>query len=191
MKAPPIHESSGCLPPPEARKACPLSPPVPAISSPFAIHRILVPIDFSPCSTKALRYAIPLASQFRARLCLLHVAEGYYPISPLGPVDPASADALARGDAAGQLAQLATCEIARQVPVDILARNGYPPKEIVRAAREFYCDLIVISTRGYTGLKHVLAGSITESVVRNAPCPVLVVREREHEFISVESRGIQ
>ena len=68
--------------------------------------------------------------------------------------------------------------------MDILARYGYPPKEIVRAAREFYADLIVISTRGYTGLKHALADSVTDAVVRCAPCPVLVVREHEHEFVA-------
>ena len=54
---------------------------------------------------------------------------------------------------------------------------------IVDSARMLKVDLIIISTHGYTGLKHVLLGSTTERVVRHAPCPVLVVREGEHEFI--------
>jgi nucleotide-binding universal stress UspA family protein len=177
MKAIATHSS------PEFQNRTTSAPTPAAPPGGFTIRRILVPIDFSPHSVKALQYAIPLANRFRARICLLHVAEGYYPISPLGPVDPTSAEARSRGDAAGRLAQFATREIARQVPVDITARSGYPSAEILRAAREFYVDLIVISTRAYTGLKHLLAGSTTESVVRRASCPVLVVREHEHEFV--------
>jgi hypothetical protein len=43
---------------------------------------------------------------------------------------------------------------------------------------------IILSTHGYTGLKHALLGSATKRVVRHAPCPVLVVRQREHEFLA-------
>jgi nucleotide-binding universal stress UspA family protein len=55
--------------------------------------------------------------------------------------------------------------------------------EIVGAAKKLESDLIVISTHGRTGLKHVFMGSVAENVVRLAPCPVLVVREHEHEFV--------
>src|ERR1051326_3587724 len=95
-----IQEFGDSPSPSDGSKACPFSPPGPATPSSLSLHRIFVPLDFSPCSIKALQYAVPLARQFRARLCLLHVAQGYYPISPVGPLDPASADALARGDAA-------------------------------------------------------------------------------------------
>ena len=54
---------------------------------------------------------------------------------------------------------------------------------IADVARELASDLLVISTHGYTGLKHVLMGSIAEHVVRYAPCPVLVVRQQEQEFV--------
>jgi nucleotide-binding universal stress UspA family protein len=63
-------------------------------------------------------------------------------------------------------------------------RVGRPVQEIVATAREKDIDLIIISTHGHTGLKHILMGSVTVIVVRYAPCPVLTVREHEHDFIS-------
>jgi nucleotide-binding universal stress UspA family protein len=62
-------------------------------------------------------------------------------------------------------------------------RAGQPYYEITAAARELEVDLIVITTHGRTGLKHALLGSTAERVVRHAPCPVLTVRERQHDFV--------
>ena len=70
------------------------------------------------------------------------------------------------------------------VPSQAILREGNPSVEVVRAATELGSDLIILSTHGHTGLAHVLLGSTAERVVRYAPCPVLVVREREHEFIA-------
>jgi len=67
--------------------------------------------------------------------------------------------------------------------VDIVMSEGAPFSEIVRAAREHGSDLIVIATHGRTGLKHALLGSVTEKVVRKAPCAVLTVRDSEQEFV--------
>ena len=64
-----------------------------------------------------------------------------------------------------------------------LVRQGRSFHEIAEAARTLKADLIIISTHGYSGLKHALLGSTTERVVRHAPCPVLVVREHEREFV--------
>ena len=69
------------------------------------------------------------------------------------------------------------------VPVDTSAVVGYCPRAIYEAAAKEGADLIIISTHGRTGLKHVFLGSVAENVVRLAPCPVLVVREHEHEFL--------
>ena len=62
-------------------------------------------------------------------------------------------------------------------------RRGMASHEIVEAAREFDIDLIVMATHGYRGWKHFAIGSTAERVVRAAPCPVLVVREKEHDFL--------
>jgi nucleotide-binding universal stress UspA family protein len=91
-----------------------------------------------------------------------------------------------RADAAAKLAAFATKEIPGTVAVDLLVRNGQPALEIVDVAKEIAADLIIISTHGYSGIKHVWFGSIAEQVVRLAACPVLVVRESEHEFLAEE-----
>ena len=54
---------------------------------------------------------------------------------------------------------------------------------IADTARQLEVDLIVITTHGYTGLKHVFLGSTAERVVRHSPCPVLTVRSQEHDFV--------
>jgi universal stress protein A len=61
-------------------------------------------------------------------------------------------------------------------------------QEIIEAAQESNSDLIVIGNHGRTGLKRLMMGGTTEKVVRHAPCPVLVIREREHEFLAGESK---
>ena len=64
-----------------------------------------------------------------------------------------------------------------------MLRTGIASHQIVEAAKDFDVDLIVIATHGYTGWKHFCIGSTAERVVRAAPCPVLVVRDKEHEFV--------
>jgi universal stress protein A len=155
----------------------------------FKIRRILVPIDFSPCSKKALQYAIPFANQYGARLCLLYVGQGYYLVPELAPANINTYKLSERADIAAKLATFATEEIPATLPVDILVRNGQPALEIVDVAKEIGADLIIISTHGYGGLKHLWFGSIAEQVVRHATCPVLVVREFEHEFLAGELRA--
>src|SRR5580765_1844842 len=150
----------------------------------FKIRRILVPIDFSSCSKKALQYAIPFAKQFSARLCLLYVGQGYYLLPDLAPADLSTYVCRERADTAAKLATFATREIPATLAVDLLVRNGQPALEIVDVAKEIGADLIIISTHGYGGFKHLWFGSIAEQVVRHATCPVLVVRESEHEFLA-------
>lgn len=150
-----------------------------AAASPKSIKSILVPLDFSASSRKALDYAASLARQFGARLTLLHVAE------PVGTPDFAGAFPLMMEDDKVMAAAKRSLEreaSAAKVPAGlvekVLVRFGRSFHEIAEAARTRKVDLIVIATHGYTGLKHALLGSTTERVVRHAPCPVLVVRQR-------------
>jgi nucleotide-binding universal stress UspA family protein len=62
-------------------------------------------------------------------------------------------------------------------------RTGVAAHEIVTAAKELDADLIVIASHGLTGWKHFAIGSTADRVARAAPCPVLVVREKEHDFV--------
>jgi nucleotide-binding universal stress UspA family protein len=82
------------------------------------------------------------------------------------------------------LANLVKEFVHGEVPAETVVRNGTPSMEIVELANTLPADIIIISTHGRSGLKHVLMGSVAEHVVRHAPCPVLVVREREREFLA-------
>lgn len=151
--------------------------------SPFSIKRILVPVDFSECSRKALRYAIPFAQQFGASLTLLFVTQINYAVGEFGLIDSPLMEGQVREAAEKAMDKLLAEEIGDAVPATKQTRIGRPASEIAAAAKELEADLIIISTHGHTGLKHVFLGSVTENVARLAPCPVLVVREEEHEFL--------
>ena len=152
--------------------------------SPFQLRKILVPLDFSDCSKKALQYAIPFAQHFNASIILLHVIQINFVGGEFGSIDFPLMETELRESRTKQLEAFARDEIRQRVPTETLLRTGQPVSEIVLAAKKLGVDLIIISTHGHTGLKHVFLGSTTENVVRYAPCPVLTVRDHEHEFIT-------
>jgi universal stress protein A len=155
-----------------------------AAKSPFKVKHILVPIDFSDCSKKALQYALPLAREQKAALTLLYVVAPAYGAGENGGIDYGQLEASMREGAEKELAKLVVNEVRGEVSTDALVRVGSPAREIIETAKSLPADLIVISTHGRTGLKHVLLGSVAEHVVQGAPCPVLVVREREYEILA-------
>lgn len=155
----------------EIPKTGPLIEMVPAV---LGIDHILVPIDFSRTSVEALRYAVPLARQFGAKLTLFYAIEP----PPYGPElsFPAVNLTATKIAAREKLTKLANRAIPKEVKCRVEVRCGPAYECAIEAARERGVDLIVLTTHGYTGLKHVLMGSTAERVVRHAPCPVLVVR---------------
>ncbi len=150
----------------------------------IGLHRILVPIDFSACSKKALAYARPFAAQFHAEIVLLHVSALNYMVAEgFGGIDiPTLREDLIK-EAEGQLGDILKELETPGITASLLVREGRAATEIVDVAKDENIDLIVMSTHGYSNIKHVLLGSVTENVVRHAPCPTLVVREHEHEFV--------
>lgn len=90
----------------------------------------------------------------------------------------------ARRQSEKRLVRLSRDVQGSDVKIAILQRLGTPYEEIVKVAKERGVDLIVIATHGYTGLKHFLLGSTAERVVNVSPCPVLVVRQEERDFVS-------
>src|SRR5829696_3185363 len=135
---------------------------------------IVVPIDFSAESKKALRYACKLAEQFGAVLRLIHVVEPVPFLNDLTNVPLSRSDRDIAKEAFVKLQALAQDEIDELIPIYPEVRVGKPYREIVGAAKLLGVDLIVIATHGHTGLKHALLGSTAERVVQYAPCPVLV-----------------
>jgi universal stress protein A len=148
------------------------------------LKKILVPIDFSPMSKKAFQYALRFAEQFGCEIVLLHVVE---PVSAIAGT-PLVVNTFAQPEydtlaAEAELASLAAS--SRNCPNSFTSavRTGHAPNEITKAAKDLDVDLIMIATHGYTSWRHLCIGSTAERVVRAAPCPVLVVREKEHEFV--------
>ena len=151
------------------------------------LDTILVPVDFSEHSLHAIDYAIRLGRVFHSRLVLVHVY--HFPVELL--TDWSSYGTLAgsaeileglRKDREEQMAALVAEKSGAGVPIDARVLEGTPFSEICKAARAEGANLIVMGTRGLTGLKHVLIGSTAEKVVRKAPCPVLVLKPHDFEF---------
>jgi universal stress protein A len=134
--------------------------------------RILVPIDFSDSSKKALQYAVHFAKQLNASIVLMHV------LPPPFPMDDQYEDESAR-----KLRAWADEFVPDNILSQIETRHGVESLEILDAAKKLAASLMIISTHGRTGRAHALAGSLAENLVQFAPCPILVVREHELDFI--------
>lgn len=139
-------------------------------------NHILVPIDFSICATQALDYACELASKLGAKVQLVHAIAVTLP--ELGVTltqsmieDLQRANVVALDDVAKP--RRATVELLPSI-----VKLGDPRDVILEAAEAEHADLIVIGTHGRRGLSRLVLGSVAESVLRRATCPVLTVRAR-------------
>ena len=146
-----------------------------------SLNRILVPVDFSAHSAKAIRFATTLANKFGARLTLLHVIEdpfvsGAWQSEAFVPNIPELLNELTR-NAEGHLHDLKKDLAAHGFVIETAVIIGRPSRTIIEHAVTGHFDLIVMGTHGRTGLSHAVMGSVAERVVQKAPCAVLTVRE--------------
>ena len=151
----------------------------------IAIKKILAPTDFSAPSRKAFHYALRFAEEFGSEVILLHVLEPAF--SPAFSGLPAAPE-FSEDEMASAERNLQTLVNSAQAAAGVAGarsavRTGVATHEIVEAAKDLDVDLIVIATHGFTGWKHFAIGSTAERVARAASCPVLVVREKEHDFV--------
>lgn len=144
-----------------------------------APKRILVPVDFSGASLKAVRYATDLAVRLKgAEIIVMHAIEPMvFPVKP-----PAGTEQPAHGDwrrkVERELEDLAArTKKAAKLPVRTILRTGRSFQEIARAAESSKADLIVMGSAGYSGGAYSQLGSTAERVARKAPCSVLFVRD--------------
>jgi nucleotide-binding universal stress UspA family protein len=142
------------------------------------IQTILHPTDYSELSQAAFHYAVELARVHGASVTVLHVAE------TLGPEQLTYGEAVSQPQPQAyrqrlweEFLRLTPAEPG--VPLEHLLREGDPAEEIVRAADDLSCDLIVMGTHWRTGLRRWLEGSVAEAVLRQVSCPVLVVKTAE------------
>ncbi|MEI7820653.1 MAG: universal stress protein [Verrucomicrobiota bacterium] len=148
----------------------------------FHIRRILVPIDFSEHSQKALRYALAFARQFEAEVMLVHIVEQMvYPGDWMYP--PLAATDFEAEKREKMISRLQALDAGSGIRTKHIVRLGRAWQEVIEIAQEMKCDMIILATHGYTGLKHALLGSVAEKIVRHAPCPVLTVRPEERDFL--------
>lgn len=146
---------------------------------------ILAPSDFSHHSEAAIKSAFELAEQFGATLHLVHVLAE--PVSAIAPepmiVASQPPEFYQESETAciNALQQVADKFNAGQVKVQKAALWGSPVESVLEYASRNPIDLIMISTHGRTGLSHILMGSVAESIIRNAPCPVLTYRDKSKD----------
>jgi nucleotide-binding universal stress UspA family protein len=144
------------------------------------IQTIIVAVDFSEPSTAALDAAIDLAKIFGAELHVVHSYE--VPIPAVSPYEVAIPDAYLEETrkAAGERLSRATARASEEgLRAESHLAEGPAAPAIVRAAEEVGADLIVMGTRGRTGFKHLVLGSVAERTLRHASCSVLTVKVRE------------
>jgi universal stress protein A len=137
-------------------------------------RRILVGVDFSAGSEAALEVAIDQAQASGGSIELIHVlelADAY----PFGPTDIGYDGDSYRANAQARLDQRAAVVSARGIPCSTKIIEGTSPRAITGRARETGATLIVVGTQGRRGLAHLVLGSVAETVVRTASCPVLTV----------------
>ena len=168
-----------------------------------------VPTNLGETSRAALRYGVAFARQFDARLFVVHVLsqeeyesaleterviEELLPEAVSEGVDVGSGSrrALARNAAREELAGLLDADDTRATRAEFIIRaatTGKPGDTIVACAKELNVELVVMGKHRQGFVEHLLSGSVTESVVRHAPCPVLIVHYPEHEFVLDEAHN--
>jgi nucleotide-binding universal stress UspA family protein len=135
------------------------------------ITRILCPVDFSEPSRRALDHAAAIAGWYGAGITVLHV----FPVMPVMDVPPLVLEERDRNRITADLLRF-TAHVPSAIPLDHVVMDATTVHEqILRRARELPADLLVLGSHGRSGLNRLLLGSVTERVMRKAPCPTLVV----------------
>ena len=149
------------------------------------ISIILAPTDLSESSVIGVRYALEMAAAVNAKIIIYHVAhyESDFPY-PLGIGEPTSAYLPPQGfdefmrdrrQALNSFVEKNFTDLTPRIDLSLETDVGSAQEQILQKAREAKIDMIVMSTHGRTGLSHILIGSVTEYIVRRAPCPVLSI----------------
>jgi nucleotide-binding universal stress UspA family protein len=144
--------------------------------NPAGFNSIVVPIDFSETSLKALDYALALGGEFGSQIHLVHALEMPTAFNSLPKPATAFWDKDGKKSASTRLNDLIEERFGEWITANSEVRTERPYLAICETARERKADLIIIGTHGFSGLKHLFLGSTAERVIRHAPCSVLTVR---------------
>jgi nucleotide-binding universal stress UspA family protein len=143
-------------------------------------HRILVPVDFSDSSARALRHAAKQAAESGGSVIVVHVVPADYGWLGIGRNELRDLDRSLQRQAADRLRAFADENVSDDVAAELEVRVGQPAEQIIAAARDSKCDSITLSTRGLTGLDRYLIGSVAHRVSQLASCPVVLLRPAKH-----------
>ncbi len=146
------------------------------------LKKILCPIDHSDCSKEALKYAVSFALRDEAILYLLHVIDIRTFDENLDTITKQMPDDKSIQQLREKLLECVPEEIRSDMNIEAIVVQGIPFVEIITTAKQNSVDMLVIGSHGRTGLAHMMLGSVSEKVVRKAPCPVLTVRQPNHKF---------
>jgi nucleotide-binding universal stress UspA family protein len=157
----------------------------------ITLEKVLVPTDFSRPSETALMYGRELAMRFGATLHVVHVAENVY-TSAFGAenyaIMAAGLQQKIEDDAQRFLHELLIDRDKSGPPtIPVILRSSSAAMAVLDSAKEHEIDIIVMGTHGRGALAHLVTGSVAERIVRLAPCPVLTVRQPEHEFVQPDA----
>jgi nucleotide-binding universal stress UspA family protein len=142
------------------------------------IKKILFPVDFSESSYQIADYVLYFAQKFNAEIYLLHVLECLMPLQgfyiPHISVETLEVDLKKAAEKKMEEFVQKNMQGCKGITSQVI--TGIPHVEIIKMAKEKAIDIIIMGTHGWTGLEHVIFGSVAGKVVRKAPCPVLTVR---------------
>ena len=141
------------------------------------VKKVLAPIDFSKYSMEALRGAMELAKDLDGELHIVHVVAPHFAL--FDKMREQARETLMVEEAEEELARIRRddCGNSAQVVTQVIV--GPPVPKLVEYANEQQIDLILLATHGWTGIEHLMIGSVAEKLVRAAPCSVLVFRQRK------------
>jgi nucleotide-binding universal stress UspA family protein len=148
------------------------------------IKLIVCPIDFSEFSIRAYDYALSLAEHYRAKLVAQHIVELWrYPYAEYVAAQGNYAEfcrALSEGGKE-KLREFVKKHTRDQIQPELAVHEGTAPDSILSFAQERKADLIVMGTHGRRGYDRMVLGSVTDRVMRTAPCPVVAICKPPHE----------
>ena len=151
-------------------------------------NRIICATDFSDFSNRTVNYGIALAREFEAKLYVCHVIDlSSVAIYGEFQLDPVGLQNRIMEDARKQLEELIGQQHKEWEP---LITVGHTADEIARIVEEKNIDLVITATRGRSGLKRLILGSVTERLMRTLRCPLLVVHSPDKEFISTDDHEV-
>lgn len=152
----------------------------------ITIKKILCPTDFSDASKNAVRYANEFARTMNAEVIFLHVVEPR-PITTDMSVAYLPIETDLEKAAEEDLTALLEEEKDKGISAEKIVLVGQPAETIIEQSKVYDVDLIILGSHGRAGLTRLLMGSVAEAVLRKSPCPVLIIKAEEKEFIDDES----